>query len=84
MASKWTVCRRGGPDQFQLLRLQEQKREMQIGGQRVKTERVSITSASRSGSNLHIRRIEQTDIRVQVGGGNIKRIGMAGAATDAA
>lgn len=59
------VSRTAEPDQFQVLRVRAERREIEIGGQRLEAERVNITAASGSGGNLHVREHQRTEIRVQ-------------------
>ena len=64
------VSRREEPDQFQVLRLQAERRQIQVGGQRVEAQRVNIIRASGSGNNLQIRQQEHVQVRVQGSGGD--------------
>ena len=53
------------PGQFRVVHTQKRSSAVQIGGQRVETEWVSITRASGSGNNLCIRQSEHVELRVQ-------------------
>lgn len=66
--SNQPVSRRTEPDQLHVLRVQAERREIQIGGRHFETERVSAISASGSGSNLHVRQREHVEVRVQTTG----------------
>ena len=67
-ARNQTLSRRQEPDQFRVLRLQAERREIRIGGQRVETQRVNVIGASGSGNNLHIRQHEHVQVSVEASG----------------
>ena len=64
------VRRRDGPDQFQVLRVQSERREIQVGGQRVEAERINVFSASGSGNRMQVHQRERVQIRVQANAGS--------------
>lgn len=59
-----------GPDQFRVLRLQAERQEVQIGGQRLETERVRMVHVSGSGSSLHVAQREHVEVRLQSSSGS--------------
>ena len=64
------VSRREEPDEFRVLRLQTERREIQIGGQRVEAQRINVVGASGSGNHLRIHQQEHVEVRMQVRGGD--------------
>ena len=64
------VSRRDDPTQFQVLRVQAERREIEIGGQRLEARRVNVTGASGSGNRLHFHQREHVEVRVQTAAGS--------------
>ena len=58
----------GQPDQFRVLRMQAERQEIQVGGQRLETERVRTVTVAASGNRVQISQHEHVEVRLQSAG----------------
>lgn len=56
---------RAEPDGFQVLRVQSERNEIQIGEHRLETRRVNVSSASARGNRLQVHQRQHVEVRVQ-------------------
>ena len=66
--------RRAEPDQIHVLRVEAERNEIQVGGQRLETRRVNVVAASAAGGRVQVHQRQRVEIRLQGSG-----TGMAGA-----